>query len=98
MATFDPQFYIDLNIGKVAIQFYPKIIPTTYKAKNSIGYLVKQNAVFCADVSVQAKLTSFGQCTDTRVLIEVIIGQYLTCANEALIDSEKNESGLLPHV
>ena len=47
--------------------------------------------MFQADASIHAKLTAFGQCTDTTAFIEVIIGQYLTHANTALVDPEKLE-------
>ena len=60
-------------------------------AKKYVGYLVNKKAIFQADESIEAKYTAFSQYTNTTILIKVIIGQYLTCPNEMLVDPAKLE-------
>ena len=59
------------------------------KAGKSFGFFVSKTAIFQADAPVRAQLTAFGQTTSTSALVEVMINQYLTSANRAILDASK---------
>ena len=86
-AHFTPKKYVDITIGKTSCQVYPTLTPTMSKAEKAFGFLVSKTAIFQSDAPVRAQLTAFGQTTSTSALVEVMINQYLTSANRAILDA-----------
>ena len=88
-AIFTPKSYVDMRIGNHTIQVCPTLTVKMPKSEKAYGYLVTKSAIFQTDASICAKLTAFGQYTDTAALVEIILSQFGILADKLILDAKK---------